>query len=281
METTVAASDATTKMTFEGTIAGTLHYMAPEQLNGVEADARADIFAFGCVLYEMLTGKRAFDGATTASVIAAVLERPAPSVSEIAPASLDRVLKRCLEKDPDERWQSARDLKWELARAVGSGTEVPRQAGARPTLWIVATAVLLVVAASLAYIHFGAKPVQAPPVRFTLVPPEGSRFTVSNNAADAPAISPDGRQLVFSVVTGKGAQLFVRPLDGVTEQPLSGTEGGFHPFWSPDSKSIAFFAGGKLKTITATGGPVRVLADAGANRGGAWGGRWCDPLCAD
>jgi serine/threonine protein kinase len=128
----VAADEAVTRaaLTQEGPILGTLHYMAPEQLQGKAIDTRADMFSFGCVLYEMLTGKRAIDGANTASVISAILERPAPSAGTVAPAALDRVLRLCLEKDPDERWQSAHDLKTELTWIAGCGTEVPGQASA-------------------------------------------------------------------------------------------------------------------------------------------------------
>jgi serine/threonine protein kinase len=128
----IAQETVTMALTSQGQILGTLLYMSPEQLQGKEADSRSDIFSFGCVLYEMLTGKRAFDGASPASVIAAILERPVPSIAEVAPAALDRLLKRCLEKDPDRRWQSASDLKWALEnlRLAESGSQ-PRPAWAR------------------------------------------------------------------------------------------------------------------------------------------------------
>jgi eukaryotic-like serine/threonine-protein kinase len=147
----IGEETVTQSPTREGTILGTLQYMAPEQLQAKEVDGRADIFSFGCVLYEMLTGRRAFDGANAASIIAALMERPAPSVTEVAPAALDRVVKRCLEKDPDDRWQTARDLKAELVWIAGGGAEVPRQAEALPTgsklLWPLASLLIAATAA--------------------------------------------------------------------------------------------------------------------------------------
>jgi serine/threonine protein kinase len=167
-------ADAPTEVSVEGTISGTLFYMAPEQLAGkTDVDSRADIFAFGCVLYEMLTGKRAFEGSNAASVIAAVMERPAPSVAEVAPASLDRLLKRCLEKDRDERWQTARDLRWQLARTTAEGAEVGRVTKSARMPWIVA-GMLGLVLTGLALVNFREKSTQIPVVRSTILPPENA-----------------------------------------------------------------------------------------------------------
>ena len=167
-------------VTAAGTILGTLHYMSPEQLQGGVADARSDIFAFGLVFYETLTGKRAFDGASAASVIAAILERPAPSVSALAPASLDRLMARCLAKDPDERWQSARDIGAALdliteppIPATTSETHPPRRIAWWP--WLVTAASVLVLGA-LAVVHFREAPAESAVVRFQIRAPEGTRI---------------------------------------------------------------------------------------------------------
>jgi tRNA A-37 threonylcarbamoyl transferase component Bud32 len=251
----VAADEAVTRaaLTQEGSILGTLQYMAPEQLQGKTIDTRADIFSFGCVLYEMLTGKRAFDGANSASVIAAILERPAPSVSAVAPATLDRVLKKCLSKDIDERWQSAHDLKDELAWIAGGGAEVPGQAEARPTLvkkfaWPLAAGLALVVGATTTWML---KPVPVPvrPVSrmvIDLAPDE--RF--ANLNTPVVAISPDGAAVVYVASRGSGpAQLFLRPLNALKAEPLAGTENAASPFFSPDGQWVGFFADGKLRKI--------------------------------
>jgi serine/threonine protein kinase len=267
----VAADEALTRaaLTQEGSIIGTLQYMAPEQLQGKPAHTQADIFSFGCVLYEMLTGKRAFDGANSASVIAAILERQAPSVGQVAPAALDRLLKKCLAKDPDERWQTAHDLKDELTWIAGGGTEVPGQAEARPTFWIGATAVAMLIAAGLAFLYFRPKPpIETPVIRSSIETPE-----ITALRPTPPALSPDGRKLVFSAISADGkVQLWTRSLDALTAQPLAGTDGGQAPFWSPDSKSIGFFADGKLMRIDAAGGPVVTLTDAAFARGAVAGG---------
>jgi len=260
-------AEAPTALSVEGTISGTLYYMAPEQLQGKpDIDSRADLFAFGCVLYETLTGKRAFDGSNVASVIAAVMERPAPSVGEVAPAALDRVLKRCLEKDPDQRWQNALDLKWGLLRAVEGGTATA-PARSRFSMGLAGLAGLLaLLLAGLAFVHFREKPVETPVIRTAITPPEKTSF-----ADTPPALSPDGRLLAFGAESADGKrQLWLRALDSLTAQPLAGTEDGKAPFWSPDSKSIGFFADGKLKRVDVGGGPGLTLADADNLLGGAW-----------
>jgi Tol biopolymer transport system component len=263
-------ADAPTAVSVEGTISGTLFYMAPEQLAGkTDVDSRADIFAFGCVLYEMLTGKRAFEGSNAASMIAAVMERPAPSVTEVAPASLDRVLKRCLEKDRDERWQNARDLQWQLARTPADGAEPPRATKSARIPWIVA-GMLGFALAGLALLYFREKPAQIPVVRFALEPSENASFTPYFGVRVVPAVSPDGQNIAFSATKDGKAQLWVRPLDSVRAQPLAGTEDAQFPFWAPDGRSIGFFAKGKLNRIDANGGPVLALADASNARGGSW-----------
>jgi Tol biopolymer transport system component/tRNA A-37 threonylcarbamoyl transferase component Bud32 len=269
-------ADTPTAVSVEGTISGTLFYMAPEQLAGkTDVDSRADIFAFGCVLYEMLTGKRAFEGSNAASVIAAVMERPAPSVVEVAPAPLDRVLKRCLEKDRDERWQTARDLKWQLARTTAEGAEAGRVTKSARMPWIVTgifAGMFGLAMAGLALLYFREKPAQTRVVRSTIQPPENATFsTPYADAIALPALSPDGQRIAFAAHTrDRRTQLWIRSLDSVNAQPLAGTDDASFPFWSPDGKSIGFFAKGKLNRIDASGGPVLALADAGYGRGASW-----------
>ncbi len=268
-------------VTRPGTFLGTLQYMAPEQLEGREVDARSDIFAFGCVLYEMVSGKRAFTGASQASVIAAILnEEPAPlgTVQPLTPPALDHVVRKCLAKDPDERWQNAADvaseLRW-IAQASGATSRAAHGRGRRISRETVAwVACLLAASAALAlWLRSSTvRPAQAALVRASIPAPEGLTFATSSQEPGGPAaISPDGRFLVFPASSkDRGKQLWVRPLDAAQARPLPGTEQATYPFWSPDSKSIGFFAGGKLKTVAVAGGEPLVLADAPTGRGGAW-----------
>jgi DNA-binding winged helix-turn-helix (wHTH) protein/Tol biopolymer transport system component len=265
-----AASDGTalptetTPLTGEGTLLGTLQYMAPEQLEGKEADARTDIFALGTVIYEMATGKKAFEGASRASLMAAILEHSPPSLTVPDPTAspvLDRVVKKCLAKDPDARWQSARDLKDELEWIAGgsatSAAVVTRPENLARLAWAVA-GVVAVIAIVLAFLHFREKPAEARAARLLVLPPE-------NTSLSGPvAISPDGTRLaLIASPAGKESFLWVRRLDSLTAQPLAGTEGADDLFWSPDGQFIAFFAQGKLKKIEAVGGPAQTLCDTG------------------
>jgi Tol biopolymer transport system component len=266
MQTAVAGcplGPAETKTATErGAIVGTLHYMSPEQVQGKETDARSDIFSFGVVLYEMLTGRRAFEAENSASVIAAILEREPPNLEEIGPAGLQRVLRRCLAKDPAERWQSAADLK---AALEWTAEVVPQTAGSRRRVgvgWLAAGLLAAGLAVTLV-VHLREKPPEQRVVRLEIPPPGNSRFT----EYDTPVLSPDGTRIAFSA----GGKLFVRSLDSLATQELPGTEGGQLPFWSPDGRSLAFFAGGKLKKASLVGGPTVVLCDtSGSPLGGAW-----------
>jgi serine/threonine protein kinase/WD40 repeat protein len=273
--TLTAAATQTTPMTQEGAIVGTFQYMSPEQIEGKELDARSDIFSFGAVLYEMLTGQRAFDGRTQASVIAAILERepsPISSLQPMVPAVLDRIVKTCLTKDPDERWQSAHDLKAELEWMAHDNTGAPRTAILERPRWAMWLAALALCGAVLFAAGYFSRTISTPEaVRASLPPPPNAAFTISSSIAGSMAISPDGRQLAFTAqVKGGVPQLWVRPLDAITSRPLAGTENAFAPFWSPDNKWIAFFSGGKLKKVEASGGPVETLCDAPLGRGGTW-----------
>ena len=263
------ASDATltAALTGKGQIVGTLQYMAPEQLQGREADARSDIFAVGCVLYEMLSGKRAFEGSSAASVIAAILEREPASLALAPP--LERVIRKCLAKDPDERFQSARDLKTALHWAL---EHPPAPAAAKPgrRWWIAAaTLVIGVLLGGWGVSRFRRPPAEARPYRLQIDPPEGSRFAFGAGVGGI-ALSPDGRTAAFVASSSGKSGLWVRPLDGAAARLIAGTEGAACPFWSPNSKSVAFFAGGKLLRVDLAGGAPLAICDVAVARGGAW-----------
>jgi Tol biopolymer transport system component len=262
-------------LTVQGAILGTFQYMAPEQLEGREADMRTDIFAFGAVLYEMLTGKKAFEGKSHASLIGAILKDEPPPISTVqplSPAALDRVVRKCLAKDPETRWHSTHDLHDELTWIAEASSQVAlvapaarRGSGGRVAWALGAMAVLAIGALAIPATLYVRRPVSEPVVtRFDVVtPPTGDAFSF--------ALSHDGRQLAFVANGERGRQLWLRPLDDVRAQPLPGTEGAEYPFWAPDGRAIGFFADGKLKRIDLmTGGTALVLADAAVGRGGTW-----------
>jgi serine/threonine protein kinase len=281
MPTSSRAMEAAKPVTAEGTIVGTFQYMSPEQLEGQEADARSDIFSFGAVLFEMATGERAFEGKSQTSVIAAILEREPPPISQLQPMSppaLDRAVKICLAKDPDERFQSAHDVKLQLEwiRDAGSQAGIPapvvKHRKNRERVAWASAALLAVVAALLAYNFIARAPKPAPAVVSEISPPASTNFAFGGDAAGPAVISPDGRRVAFSAIGSDGKQLlWVRPLDSATAQPLEGTDGATFPFWSPDGRSLGFFASGKLNRIDAFGSPPLAIAEASTGRGGSWG----------
>jgi Tol biopolymer transport system component/predicted Ser/Thr protein kinase len=263
-----------TSLTVEGTIMGTLHYMAPEQLEGRNADARTDIFAFGAVLYEMASGKKAFAGLSQASIIGAILHTDPPPLAtllSLTPPGLDRVVRKCLAKDPDQRWQTAQDLADELVWLAQGDVPaiVPaRPRRLRPSWWWVAAAAAVAAASGLALGFLRPPAAVRRPVRATVLLPEGHVLSSSGGAL---ALSPDGRQIAFVARAPDGQEmLWVRPLHGLAAQALAGTEGATSPFWSPDGRRLAYFAGGKLRRIEASGGASEVLCDALLGRGGSW-----------
>ncbi|HKV29004.1 MAG TPA: protein kinase, partial [Candidatus Acidoferrales bacterium] len=273
-------SARTTPLTAEGTIVGTFQYMAPEQMEGKDADARSDIFSLGAVLYEMATGKRAFEGKTTASVIAAVLEREPPAISSVQPMSppaLDRTVKICLAKDADERFQSAHDVKLQLEwiRDAGSQAGVPapviaHRKNRERVAWAVAA--MAIIAAALfvtGYFLRAPKPVQA--VVAEIAAPKSADYALWGISPGLPALSSDGTQFAFVAVSSDGKQLlWVRPLNSPDARPLEGTDEAMHPFWSPDGRSIGYFAKGKLNRIDASGGPPITIASVAGPPGGTW-----------
>jgi eukaryotic-like serine/threonine-protein kinase len=261
-------------VTREGTILGTFQYMAPEQLEGKEADARTDIFAFGAVLYEMATGQKAFTGATQASLISKIMtSEPAPisTIHPMTPPTLDRVVKKSLAKDPEDRWQNAADLaselKW-IAEGSGAGVVAPetilirRRARGRLAWTIVAA--LALAAAALAFLLSRRSGPPGRVVRFVVPPPEKSVL------GDSFALSPDGQELVFTAASEGKPLLWIRTLDSIEARAIPGTEEGVYPFWSPDGRYIAFFANEKLKKVAVAGGPAQTLCDAPEPRGGDW-----------
>jgi serine/threonine protein kinase/Tol biopolymer transport system component len=263
---------ASRPLTAEGTIVGTMQYMSPEQLEGKETDARSDLFSFGAVLYEMLTGSHAFDGKSQASVIAAILEhepKPLSAFQPTAPPALDRLIRTCLAKDPEERIQTAHDVKLQLqwiaegGSQAGQGERVPAgQKKSNYASWLVtATSFLLMLAAGAAW--WQASNRRPPRMYFrTSVP----------FAANDLALSPDGHTLALVAYSAQSNNyvLWTHPVGGRETNALAGTQGASYPFWSPDGKFIGFFADGKLKKVQASGGQAQVLCDAPNGRGGTW-----------
>ncbi|HYK42719.1 MAG TPA: protein kinase [Thermoanaerobaculia bacterium] len=264
-------------LTEEGTILGTFQYLAPEQLEGKQADTRTDIFAFGAVLYEMATGEKAFAGTSHASLISAIMSSEPPPITQhspLAPAALDRIVRVSLAKDPDDRWQSAHDIGSELGwiaeggSAIGLAAPAPPPRTRRERLAWAAAAVATLAALALAMVLL-ARPREAlRMVQASIAPPEKSSFVFD---AGPMALSADGRRLAFLAPNAeKQNLLWVRRLNGMAAQPLAGTEGASYPFWSPDGRFLGFFAGGKLKKIDISGGPPQVLCDSPESRGGTW-----------
>jgi Tol biopolymer transport system component len=265
-------------LTKAGTLVGTFQYMAPEQLEGREADPRTDIFAFGAVLYEMATGQRAFTGASQASLIASILKEQPRAMTELAPMTppaLEHLVKRCLEKNPDDRWQSARDIALELAwiRDAGSGAGLPapvaahRRIAAR-TAWITA-AVCAAAAIGLGTLLITNRTAPLDVVRFTITSPANQRIRVGQPYL---AMAPDGNQVAFCATDTVGVpSVWVRRLDTLESRRISGTQRANMLFWSHDSRHIGFFADGKLQRVSIDGGVVQTLCDAPDARGGTWG----------
>jgi Tol biopolymer transport system component len=267
---TVLSNSPTLRETSAGVIFGTAAYMSPEQAKGVAADARSDVFSFGCVLYEMLTGRPAFVGDTVSEILASVLLRD-PQLDRL-PSDLNpripELLRRCLDKNPKRRWQAVGDLKTELETVAadvyrkvnGSGRTAMRLR--ERTVWIAVVLLLTGLAAVLGNLAFRSSPA-APEMRVEIATPPATSSTSF-------AISPDGRNIVYEAAPEGRSTLWLRALDSTTPRALPGTEYPTFPFWSPDGKSIGFFADGKLKRIDIAGGGVRTLANCGACVGGTW-----------
>jgi len=261
-------------LTERGTVLGTFQYMAPEQLEGKDADARSDIFAFGAVLYEMATGHKAFEGTSQASLIGAILRDQPPPISGISPMTppaLDRVVKTCMAKDPEDRFQTAHDVKLQLQWISEGGSQagLPAPVAARrrnrETLAWAAAAVAALAALGLGWGFLKRAPLPQPVMRFEIGPP------ADVTTIDVPRISPDGKILAFDATDSGGKnRIWVRTLDSIEAHPLPGTEGGARPFWSPDSQYVGFIADGVLKKVGVSGGPATKICDAPGGSDGTW-----------
>jgi len=274
---TVSAANPISPLTTAGSVVGTIQYMSPEQIEGKNADARSDIFAFGAVLYEMATGKRAFEGKNQISVASAILEKDPEAISKIkplSPASLDYLVATCLAKDREERFQTAHDLRLQL-----KGISLAPQSGAAPTnlfrsqkttLALIGLAIL-VIGAAIGY--FITPTTSTPSVRSYIPPPPGTSFPLSGLEIGPVVVSPDGKTLAFTAVDEQGVtRLCLRPMNAQKATVLDGTDDAAKPFWSFDGQYLAFAADGKLKKISIAGGTPQILADGVANEAG--GGTW-------
>lgn len=272
----------TTPLTGANTILGTMQYMAPEQLEGEDADVRSDIFALGAIMYEMATGKRAFEGSSNATLIAAIIGQDPISISAVIPTTpplFERLVKKCLSKEPRKRWQSVSDLSDELRWISQGGSQIglPAQVAAKRKFKfdlaraIGAAAILsTLVFAYLFYAEVTRPEPPKPVIKTTILPDQGSKL--GTYASGDVVISPTGDRVAFVATDTLDNQtkLWVRSLNTVTAIPLKGTEGATFPFWSYDGEYIAFFANGKLKKTLATGGPILTICDASQGRSGDW-----------
>jgi Tol biopolymer transport system component len=278
--TMATRSPAHSPLTSAGMLVGTVQYMSPEQLQGIEADTRSDIFAFGAVLYEMATGRRAFEGKSQIKVASAILEdqpQPVSSINAAAPVALERIVSTCLEKDPEARFQSARDIKLQLQWSAETiGRPAAERAAASLSsnterAWMIASialVVLLAVGAAFAWLQWP----QPVALEANILPPEKTSFTLATDDAAGPIVlSHDGTQLAFVARDGLGnTRIYVRALADKQAKPVPGTERATYPFWSPDGKSLGFFGGGKLHRVAIGGGPVLDICASDRARGGDW-----------
>jgi serine/threonine-protein kinase len=271
-------------LTQEGTILGTFQYMAPEQLEGKDADARTDIFAFGAVLYEMATGRKAFSGTSQASLISAIMkEEPAPmsTLQPMTPPALDRVVRTCLAKDPEERWQSAHDIKSELSWIAQAGSQAgiaapvvtSRRRRDRIAWGVIGALAGAVLTAVAIWVLSLGRPSAVGPITRVAIPFSAAESFVVDNYLSV-AIAPDGRRLVYIARKGDARRLVVRSLDAAEGTAIPGTEGAYSPFFSPDGQWVGFWADNKIKKVSLAGGAPVTICDCGVSDrllGASWG----------
>ncbi|MBK9529694.1 MAG: serine/threonine-protein kinase [Acidobacteria bacterium] len=276
------SEDATRRaMTDPGVVMGTVGYMSPEQVRGQMTDHRSDIFSFGLILYEMITGRRAFQEESLAETMSAIVKEEPPEITELNPnisPSLERIVRRCLEKKPDRRFQSTADLGFALeslsAPTISSGANMTTAVSAigletDRSPWLVrglaGASLLLLIGCAVVTTMYIRRPVpDERPVSFVIPPSDAGTNT------GTPVISPDGRTIAFTMTVDGKSHLYIRELGSLTEQRLNGTDGAGGAFWSPDSRTIAFFANDKLKKVDIGGGPVQVICNAPKGFTGAW-----------
>jgi eukaryotic-like serine/threonine-protein kinase len=279
---TLSGPSPLSPLTTAGSIIGTIQYMSPEQIEGKEADARSDIFAFGSVLYEMAAGKRPFEGKSQISLASSILEKdpePISALKPLIPAAFEHVVATCLQKNPDDRFQNAHDVKLEL-QWIATDRQAP--AAGAPSLpassrlkerisWAAAVIAATVLGAAAGmFLFHPAKSARS--IRTVINAPEKTSLNLTSDTAGPPVLSPDGASIAFAASGADGkTALWVRPMNTVEAHILPGTEGAIFPFWSPDSHALGFFSNSKLKTIDLDGGSPQVVADAQLGRGGAWG----------
>ena len=274
-------TSAASPLTQKGSIVGTFQYMAPEVLQGTDADARSDLFSFGCVLYEMITGRRAFEGKSQLSVFTAILERdpePITASQPLAPPILDHVVRACLAKDPADRFQSAHDiamdLLWVSEAQAEPATDSAKRSFQFKKSWAGGLVLLLLALVALAVFsgYRWARSTEEPiSLHAEILPPDKFVLDTTGDAGGMPVLSPQGDKIAFVAHSGEAKTLWVRSLSSDSAQSLEGTAGASHPFWSPDGRYVGFFAGSKLMKVAATGGPIANIADAANSRGGTWG----------
>ncbi len=278
---TMSGPSPLSPLTTAGSVIGTIQYMSPEQIEGREADARSDIFALGAVLYEMVTGKRPFSGKSQISLASSILEsdpQPVSATKPSTPPAFEHLVTNCLQKDPEQRFQTAHDIKLELqwiaADNLAAGAAVVTTPLAPPRerrRWAVAATAAIVVGAA-AGIFFYHPSQTAPSIRAAINPPADATLALIGDFAGPPVLSPDGASIAFVATGSDGKNLiWVRLLNAPEAHTLAGTDGATFPFWSPDSRSLGFFAGVKLKTIDLNGGSPLVVCGAPFGRGGTWG----------
>jgi len=270
-------------LTAEGTLVGTFCYMAPEQVEYGRSDARTDIFAFGCMLYEMVTGRRAFNAASRAGMIAQIIAADPPPIATVrpmTPSSLERVVRTCLAKNPDDRFQTAHDvmlaLQWIRDEQTNPSSPMLIAGAQRRTIrerviWALALVLAIVAAAGIATWARNRIATLDRPMIAAIVPPPGLRFVFTGDYAGSPVLSNDGRRVAFVAVSPEGKRtLWVRSLDSADPREIDSSDDAMFPFWSPDGRSLGFFAHGKLKTVDTSGGVPIAIADAPDARGGSW-----------